>query len=267
MHHRSGDRPFGGPGRLLLVLRGLLLRQRGLGVDRFRRLGCGRRGSLSRLGGLGRLGRLSGLGLTLRLLGLVLFLPGRRARRLLADRIADAAPIRDAEHHHDEIRLLGVQQVARRGRPVVGLTARLDPDQPGIRARLAQDAELRGLGEGFLEAIAKPVGERVAEHHDVERRGDVRPARRRRRAGGIDRRLLALLVTAAEVTAEGRRARLVPLRAPHLLVAPLAVLQGRKALVDAALCARGLKQRHRAGRHHRSLGQAEQRKRGPSDRH
>ena len=95
----------------------------------------------------------------------------------------------------------------------------------------------------------------------------------RRGAGArveFDRRcLLAILVTAEgrRVTGEGRRARLVPLRAPLLLVAPLAIFQGRKALVDAALRAGGLQQRQRADRHHRDLGEAKQCERGPSGQH
>ena len=52
-------------------------------------------------------------------------------------------------------------------RPVIGLAALLGADQAGIGARLAQDADLGRLGEGFLQPVGEPVGHRVAEHHDV----------------------------------------------------------------------------------------------------
>jgi len=148
----------------------------------------------------------------------------RQARaRLLADRLADAAPVRGAEHHHDEIRLVGIDDFFCGARPVVGFTALLGADQSGIQARLARDADFRGLGESLFKSIAQPLGHRIAEHQDVGRRRDVRLARRRR-ARGVDRRLPLRLIAVAE-----RIKRLLLL---VLAIAPGAIIHEGKTVIE-----------------------------------
>ena len=185
MHHGSGDRAFRRHDvRLLGILRGIGrgIRRRRFGIGRFRgRRGLGRGRCRLLLGGRsGSSGRLRGL----------LLLSRRGARRLRPDRFADAAAVGEPDHHHDVVRLLGVEQVARRRGPVIRLVAGIDADQSRIGAMLAQDADLGRVGECFFQPEGKPVGHRVAEHHDLRGRRDV-GAPRRGRARGIDRRLVA----------------------------------------------------------------------------
>ena len=104
----------------------------------------------------------------------------------------DRLTVGEPDHHHDDIRLLGGENVARGLDRIIGLAAGLDLDQPAIGAVLARDAEFRRFGECLLEPIAEPVGHGIAQHHDVGRRRRVMLARRRR-LGEIDRRLAALL--------------------------------------------------------------------------
>src|SRR5581483_2161168 len=121
-------------------------------------------------------------------------------------------------------RLLGVDDLARGRRPVIGLAALLDTDQAGVRSRLARDADLRRVAEGFLEAEGEPFRHRVAEHHHVDAGRRVGLARRRGTRG------LTLLALFA--------ALLVPLLVIPLLVllllliATAAVFQERETVVE-----------------------------------
>src|SRR5205807_4458350 len=83
---------------------------------------------------------------SLRLLWLLGLLLSGRDPRLRLDRFADAATIERTEHDHHIVWLLGIDQLARGGRPVIGLATLLDADQSGVRARLAHDADLRRVG-------------------------------------------------------------------------------------------------------------------------
>ena len=80
---------------------------------------------------------------------------GRRRRRaappaLLADRLA----VVEADHHHDEFRLLGRDDFARDLRPV-DVAARLVADQAGIGACLRTIADLGRFGERVLEPVGR----------------------------------------------------------------------------------------------------------------
>ena len=100
---------------------------------------------------------------------------------------------------------------------------------------LAQDADLGRVGECFFQPEGKPIGHRIAEHHDLRGRRDV-GAPRRGRARGIGGRL-ALLIPEAE-----RIERLVRLLL-ILLVAPPTVFQERKPVVEHCAAAGGIRAR------------------------
>ena len=156
-----------------LALRGLLVR------------------GLARRPGLGsNLHRLTGWGRSLRRLSAWLRLLRIGAR----DAIPDRLPVVHADHHHDEIGLLGREDFLGALRPVEFLLG-FRADQPAIGAMLADDAELGRLGKQILEAVSEPVGHRIAhDHHGL--RGGLRFARRRRRLAGIDGLLGPLLLLA-----------------------------------------------------------------------
>ena len=89
----------------------------------------------------------------------------RRRRRAARGPLANRLVIVGPDHHHDEFRLLGRDDLARGLRPV-HVTAGIVADQAGGGAVLAGDADLRPLREGVLEPIAEPIRHRVAHDHD-----------------------------------------------------------------------------------------------------
>src|SRR5215510_4277851 len=108
----------------------------------------------------------------------------RRRRSLLTDGLA----IIVSDHHDDEFGFLGSDDLARHLRPLV-LAARIVPDETGIGAMFANDADLGLLGKGIFKPEGKPVSVRITHHHDLDR-GIL--ARRGRRRVGVIRGLLLL---------------------------------------------------------------------------
>ncbi len=169
-HHRAGRRLGGG--------------SRFLRLGGFLRLGAG--GTLWRIGGSARridLRRLPAFQLRLRRGRLLRSGP----RRSLPDRL----PVARSDHHHDEIGFLGREDFFGGLRPIEFL-AGFSADQAAEGAVLAGNSDLRRLGERIFEAEAEPVGHGIAhDHHGLG--GRTLRLARRRRPGGIDRRLWPLL--------------------------------------------------------------------------
>ena len=94
-----------------------------------------------------------------------------RARRVPAarrgDALADRLTVVEPDHHDDEIRLLGGDDLARRLRPVLRFVARIVADQARDGAVLADDAELRRLAQRIFQTVGQPVGHGIAEHQNV----------------------------------------------------------------------------------------------------
>jgi hypothetical protein len=105
-------------------------------------------------------------------------------RRLL---FADGLTVVVADHHDDEFRLLGSDDLARHLRPL-DVAARVVANEPGIGAMLAHDADLGLLRKGVFEPVGEPVGVGVAHDHD-RGRGLGLLLRGSGRARIIDRRL------------------------------------------------------------------------------
>src|SRR5262249_46005642 len=72
---------------------------------------------------------------------------------------------------------------------LLAIAARIVPDETGIGAMFAHDADLGLLGKGIFEPEGKPVSVRITHHHDLDR-GIL--ARRGRRRVGVIRGLLLL---------------------------------------------------------------------------
>ncbi len=108
---------------------------------------------------------------------------GARRRRTLADRLMIAG----SDHHHDELRLFGRDDLARGLRPVhvaFGIVA----DQARAGAMLAHDADLGPFRERVLEPVGEPIGHRIAHDHDGGGDRRIGFARLRRWGMGIVRR-------------------------------------------------------------------------------
>ena len=72
-----------------------------------------------------------------------------------------------AEHHDDHAGIF-LRQNALRGRsPIDRVALGLIPDQARNSLVLADDAHVGLFGIGFVEAVAEPVGHRVAEHEHI----------------------------------------------------------------------------------------------------
>src|SRR5262249_54532861 len=141
----------------------------------------------------------------------------RRGRRRSHGRaFADRLTVVDANHHHDELGLVGGERFLYRRDPIT-VAPWVVADQSGIGAILAQDGKFWLLRKGVFEAVGEPVGHGVADDHDGGRRGSVGLALRRRRTR-IVRGRLALLVGAAEPASERV---IVWLRTLLLLLPPL----------------------------------------------
>src|SRR4029077_4001969 len=85
----------------------------------------------------------------------------RRRRGFLADRLTVVV----ADHHDDEVRFLGGDELARHLRPF-DIAPLIVADQAGIGAMLADDPDLRFFREGIFKPVGQPVGVAVAYHHD-----------------------------------------------------------------------------------------------------
>src|SRR5262245_9144689 len=89
---------------------------------------------------------------------------GRRWRRnLLANRLTIVA----SDHHHDDLRLLCSDNLARRLRPV-DIAARVIADEAGIRAMLAHDADIGIVGVCIFKPVGEPVRVRISHDHDFD---------------------------------------------------------------------------------------------------
>ena len=86
----------------------------------------------------------------------------RRRRCFFADRLTVVV----SEHHDDEFRFLGRDDLARHLRPFE-VAALVIADQTGIGAVLAHDGDLRVFREGVLEPIGQPI--RIGVAHDDDR--------------------------------------------------------------------------------------------------
>ena len=76
----------------------------------------------------------------------------RRRRGFLADRLTVVV----ADHHDDEVRFLGRDDLARHLRPFK-VAPLVVADQAGIGAMLADDADLRFFREGIFKPVGQPV--------------------------------------------------------------------------------------------------------------
>src|SRR5215471_15178218 len=108
----------------------------------------------------------------------------RRRRSLLTDGLA----IIVSDHHDDEVGFLGNDDLARHLRPFA-IAALIVPDETGIEAMFAHDADLGLLGKGIFKPKCKPVSVGIAHNHDLDR-GIL--ARRGRRSVGVIRGPLLL---------------------------------------------------------------------------
>jgi hypothetical protein len=108
-----------------------------------------------------------------------------RGRRSL---LTDGLAIIVSDHHDNEFGFLGSDDLARHLRPLA-LAARIVPDETGVGAMFAHDADLGLFGKGIFKPEGKPISVRITHHHDLDR-GIF--ARRRRRRMGVIRGLLLL---------------------------------------------------------------------------
>src|SRR5262249_53962950 len=108
----------------------------------------------------------------------------RRRRSLLTDGLA----IIVSDHHDDEFGFLGSDDLARHLRPFA-IAALIVPDETGLGAMFAHDADFELLGKGIFKPVGKPVSVRITHHHDLDR-GIL--ARRAWRRVGVIRGLLLL---------------------------------------------------------------------------
>src|SRR5215510_14327985 len=109
----------------------------------------------------------------------------RRGRRSL---LTDGLAIIVSDHHDDEVRFLGSDDLARHLRPLA-LAALIVTNETGLGAMFAHDADFGLLRKGIFEPEGKPVSVRITHHHDLDR-GIL--ARRGRRRVGVIRGLLLL---------------------------------------------------------------------------
>src|SRR6266478_5928132 len=109
----------------------------------------------------------------------------RRGRRCL---LMDGLVIVVSDHHDNEVGFLGSDNLARHLWPFA-IAAPIVPDETGIGAMFAHDADLGLLGKSIFEPEGKPVSVRITHHHDLDR-GIL--ARRGRRRVGVIRGLLLL---------------------------------------------------------------------------
>src|SRR5215472_16675265 len=109
----------------------------------------------------------------------------RRGRRSL---FTDGLAIIVSDHHYDEVRLLGSDDLARHLRPLT-IAALIVTNETGIGAMFAHDADLGLLGKGIFKPVGKPVSVGIAHNHDLDR-GIL--TRRGRRSVGVIRGLLLL---------------------------------------------------------------------------
>ena len=139
---------------------------------------------------------------------------GRAARRRRRPALADRLAIVEADHHHDELRLVRRDRLAHDLRPL-DVAPRIVANEARERAVLAHDAEFGPLGEGVFQSVGEPVGHRIAQHQDrrVDRRRRFRrPARGRRRRRGVRLGLLLLWPPVTRAGAEEAAERIVLLR-------------------------------------------------------
>jgi hypothetical protein len=158
----------------------------------------------------------------------------RRRRSLLADRLAIVV----ADHHDDELRLLGGDDLARHLRPL-NVAARVVADEAGIGAMLAHDRDLGLLGKCVLEPVGQPVRVGVAHHHDGG--GGLRLLLRwRRRARIVDGRfaflIAAVLPKPAALAAEPVVVVIVVLLLALRTPAPIPELRLRRQQQREARC-------------------------------
>src|SRR4029077_381481 len=107
--------------------------------------------------------------------------------------LADILTVADTEHHHNEIRLLLSEDVAR-NMPPIEIALRLVSQQSRVQFVCADNGTFRRIREGVFQSVGKPVGHGVA-HDDNRgrRRNGIRLCFRlfrRRRSRVVDRRLL-----------------------------------------------------------------------------
>src|SRR6516162_2364275 len=114
-----------------------------------------------------------------------------RGRRSL---LTDGLAIIVSDHHDHEFGFLGSDDLARHLRPLA-LAARIVPDETGVGAMFAHDADLGLFGKGIFKPEGKPISVRITHHHDLDR-GIF--ARRRRRRMGVIRGLLLLVLLWAD---------------------------------------------------------------------
>ncbi len=158
-------------------------------------------------------------------------------RRLFTDQLAVVV----ADHHDDELGLLGRYDLARHLRPLV-LAAPAVADEPGIGAMLAHDGDVGVLGVGVFEAVSEPVGIGVAHDHDAG--GGVGLLLRRTGRARIIRRCLAFVsvrpVATVTVTIAVTLARRIPTgtepSAERVVVALLLALRPVAPVPELRLC-------------------------------
>ena len=114
----------------------------------------------------------------------------------------DRPALVETDHHHDEIRLVGIENLARRLRPVGIVAARVafhvGADQARQCAVPAQDPDVGRFRRRLLEPVGQPVRHRVAEHHHGGERRGIGLAGGWRRLGVVFLRGPALAVGIAE---------------------------------------------------------------------
>ena len=82
-----------------------------------------------------------------------------------AGALADLLAIIDADHHDDEFRFVGSDDLLDDLGPF-NVTARIVADEPRGRAMLSQDGEFRLFGKSLFEAVGQPIRHAVADDHD-----------------------------------------------------------------------------------------------------